>query len=115
MECIEHLLTHLILINISEKPTVPTSNSAKREEIGDENDQTLTYTQRQWEHRPPSWIQVKPDEASLRVLEWVREQANNAKPKDIISIMAILEKPTCSPQISLLHVHYSPWMSKSTS
>ena len=54
-----------------------------------ENDPFLKYTRREWEHRPTPWIQVKLDEASSRVLEWVREQANNAKPKDIVSIILI--------------------------
>ncbi|KAK9318789.1 hypothetical protein V1517DRAFT_95078 [Lipomyces orientalis] len=84
-----------------------------REEIGDDDwdsdDHIVMYTKWEWEHRSPWWIQVKPQEERTlgsKVLDWIREQANESKPKDIVSIILIGHG---SPEgITLGGVNFSP-------
>lgn len=58
----------------------------KREEVGEgdreSGDHIAIYSRWDWEHRTPWWIQL--NSVASKVLEWVRKQAADTKPKDIV-------------------------------
>ncbi|KAJ8104399.1 hypothetical protein POJ06DRAFT_285363 [Lipomyces tetrasporus] len=111
MECMKHLSFDLDKYFRDEGLT--DVKFGRREEIGDDDWESdghiLMYTQWEWEHRSPWWIQVKSQEERTlgsKVLEWIREQANEAKPKDVVSIILIGHS---SPEgITFGGVNFSP-------